>query len=97
MYDDLPCARPDLPGHPCCRAVLRIAGLHATPHRLALTELLFTGNQRSATAEDLHRQALEAGSELSLAAVRSTLQQFCEVGLIPPSWYPANAQVSAPI
>ena len=64
------------PSHtPCVTAVLRMAGLRPTRQRIALAELLFAGEHRHVSAEDLHA---EAGA----AAVNDTLHQFQEAGLL---------------
>ncbi len=62
---------------------LREVGLRPTRQRLALAELLFGGDgHRHVTAEQLHREAREAGLSVSLATIYNTLNQFSEVGLL---------------
>ena len=61
---------------------LRAAGLRPTRQRLALAELLFGAGHRHVTAEQLHREARDAGLSVSLATIYNTLNQFSEVGLL---------------
>jgi Fur family iron response transcriptional regulator len=61
---------------------LREAGLRPTRQRLALARLLFDGDDRHLTAEDLHRAATAAKVRLSLATVYNTLHQFTSAGLL---------------
>lgn len=67
---------------PCLTAVLRMAGLRPTRQRVALAELLFAGNHRHVSAEELHDEAEGAGVSVSLATVYNTLHQFREAGLL---------------
>lgn len=69
-------AKPDI------RAVLQAAGLRPTRQRMALAGMLFDGSDRHMAAEDLHRQAVQAGVPVSLATVYNTLHQFTEAGLL---------------
>ena len=64
------------------RDMIRAAKLRPTRQRVALARILFGKGQRHLTAEDLHRDALEAGTALSLATVYNALNQFAEAGLI---------------
>ena len=57
------------------------AGLRATRTRKALAALLFNGNTRYVTAEQLHRQAT-ATTRISLATVYNTLKTFTKHGLL---------------
>jgi Fur family iron response transcriptional regulator len=57
------------------------AGLRATRARKALAALLFNGNTRYVTAEQLHRQST-ATTKLSLATVYNTLKTFTKHGLL---------------
>ena len=61
---------------------LRAAGLRPTRQREALARLLFTEMDRHVTAEELHREALLAGSKVALATVYNTLHQFVTAGLL---------------
>ena len=61
---------------------LRHAGLRPTRQRLALAELLFGRGHRHVTAEQLHREARDAGLSVSLATIYNTLNQFTEAGLL---------------
>ena len=61
---------------------LRDAGLRPTRQRLALAELLFGHGHRHVTAEQLHREARDAGLSVSLATIYNTLNQFTEAGLL---------------
>jgi Fur family iron response transcriptional regulator len=67
---------------PCLTAVLRMAGLRPTRQRLALAELLFSGEHRHVSAEALHAEALRARVDVSLATVYNTLHQFRTAGLL---------------
>ncbi|GFZ87960.1 transcriptional repressor [Elstera cyanobacteriorum] len=61
---------------------LRTVGLRPTRQRLALGGLLFHGEDRHVTAEQLHGEALTAGIRVSVATVYNTLHQFTEAGLL---------------
>ena len=61
---------------------LRDAGLRPTRQRLALAGLLFAHGDRHVTAEELHREAGQAGLSVSLATVYNTLNQFSDAGLL---------------
>ena len=63
-------------------ARLRGAGLRPTRQRLALAKLLFDGDDRHVTAEQLHGEATAAAIPVSLATVYNTLHQFTGVGLL---------------
>lgn len=63
-------------------SMLRAAGLRPTRQRMALAVLLFVGQDRHTTAEDLHAEALHAGQRVSLATVYNTLHQFEAAGLL---------------
>jgi Fur family iron response transcriptional regulator len=62
--------------------MLRGAGLKPTRQRLALGELLFSGEDRHVSCESLFDEARAAGADLSLATVYNTLHQFREAGLV---------------
>ena len=61
---------------------LRRAGLRPTRQRLALGRLLFEGDDRHVTAEQLHAEALARAIPVSLATVYNTLHQFTAAGLL---------------
>ena len=61
---------------------LRAVGLRPTRQRLALAELLFGRGDRHVTAEQLYREARDAGLSVSLATIYNTLNQFTEAGLL---------------
>lgn len=58
------------------------AGLRPTRQRLALARLLFSGMARHVTAETLHKEAVTAGQQMSLATVYNALHQFKAAGLL---------------
>ena len=62
--------------------LLRSAGLRPTRQRLALTKLLFEGEDRHVTAEMLHSEASAAGVSVSLATVYNSLHQLKKAGLL---------------
>jgi Fur family iron response transcriptional regulator len=61
---------------------LKSAGLRPTRQRLALAKLLFEGENRHFTAEQLHGEAMGAEVRVSLATVYNTLHQFNDAGLL---------------
>lgn len=61
---------------------LKAAGLRPTRQRMALAKLLFEGEDRHVTAEQLHGEALSRSVRVSLATVYNTLHQFTDVGLL---------------
>lgn len=61
---------------------LQSAGLRATPKRLAIGGLLFDGQDRHVTADDVAAMARKAGVRVSLATVYNTLNQFVTAGLM---------------
>ena len=61
---------------------LQSAGLRATPKRLAIGGLLFDGQDRHVTADDVAAMARKAGVRVSLASVYNTLNQFVTAGLM---------------
>ncbi|MDB5562973.1 MAG: transcriptional repressor [Hyphomicrobiales bacterium] len=82
MPDRSQIARP-LPSHkPCLTAVLRMAGLRPTRQRVALAELLFAGEHRHVSAEQLHAEANVSRVNVSLATIYNTLHQFRTAGLL---------------
>jgi Fur family iron response transcriptional regulator len=67
---------------PCLTAVLRMAGLRPTRQRVALAEILFGGEHRHVSAEELHGEANGARVHVSLATIYNTLHQFQQAGLL---------------
>lgn len=61
---------------------LKTAGLRPTRQRLLLASLLFRGQDRHVTAEELHEEADRLGISVSLATVYNTLNQFTQAGLL---------------
>ncbi len=61
---------------------LKAAGLRPTRQRVALGGLLFHGEDRHVTAEQLHQEALGQRVRVSLATVYNTLHQFTAAGLL---------------
>jgi Fur family iron response transcriptional regulator len=61
---------------------LRTAGLRLTRPRLALARLLFEGDDRHITAEQLFGEASGASIPVSLATVYNVLHQFTTAGLL---------------
>lgn len=64
------------------RERLRASGLRPTRQREELAGLLFGEGDRHVTAETLHREAMVAGTQVSLATVYNTLHQFTQAGLL---------------
>jgi Fur family iron response transcriptional regulator len=58
------------------------AGLRPTRQRISLARLLFNGEDRHVTAEQLHKEAKDAELPVSLATVYNTLNQFTDAGLL---------------
>jgi Fur family iron response transcriptional regulator len=63
-------------------ALLKEAGLRLTRQRQMLAALLFDGQDKHVTAEQLHAAACERREPISLATVYNTLHQFTDVGLL---------------
>ena len=61
---------------------LRGASLRPTRQRLALAKLLFEGEDRHVSAEQLHGEAVGNGISVSLATVYNSLNQFTDAGLL---------------
>ena len=61
---------------------LKEGKLRPTKQRLALSKLLFEGEDRHLTAESLYEEACSFGIKVSLATVYNTLNQFTEAGLL---------------
>jgi Fur family transcriptional regulator, iron response regulator len=62
--------------------LMKSAGLRPTRQRLALGSLLFAGEDRHVTAEQLHAEVVALGEHVSLATVYNTLHQFRRAGLL---------------
>lgn len=62
--------------------LMKTAGLRPTRQRLALGGLLFAGEDRHVTAEQLHAEVVALGEHVSLATVYNTLHQFRRAGLV---------------
>jgi Fur family iron response transcriptional regulator len=61
---------------------LKKAGLRPTRQRVALASLMFNGEDRHLTAEQLLREAQGASVRVSLATIYNALNQFAEAGLL---------------
>lgn len=61
---------------------LREAGLRPTRQRIALANMMFTGEDRHMSAEEVHSDAVAAGIDVSLATVYNSLHQFTNAGLL---------------
>jgi Fur family iron response transcriptional regulator len=59
-----------------------MAGLRPTRQRVALAELLFSGDHRHVSAEQLHDEASTSRVNVSLATIYNTLHQFQQAGLL---------------
>jgi Fur family transcriptional regulator, iron response regulator len=68
-----------LPDQP---ALLKEAGLRLTRQRQLLAALLFDGQDKHVTAEQLHAAACRGAESISLATVYNTLHQFTDAGLL---------------
>lgn len=62
--------------------LLQAHGVKPTKQRLALGRLLFEGEHRHVTADQIFDEARSEGVEVSLATVYNTLHQFAEAGLL---------------
>jgi Fur family transcriptional regulator, iron response regulator len=62
--------------------LMKASGLRPTRQRLALGGLLFAGEDRHVTAEQLHAEVVGLGEHVSLATVYNTLHQFRRAGLL---------------
>lgn len=82
MPDNPIASRPPASHRPCLTAVLRMAGLRPTRQRVALAQLLFSGEHRHVSAEQLHAEAHRTQVMVSLATIYNTLHQFQEAGLL---------------
>jgi Fur family iron response transcriptional regulator len=69
-------------GAPDQPALLKEAGLRLTRQRQMLAVLLFDGQHKHVTAEQLHAAAREQRVTVSLATVYNTLNQFTDAGLL---------------
>lgn len=61
---------------------LKEAGLRPTRQRIMLGTLLWSGNNRHVTAEQLHTESRNANMQVSMATVYNTLHQFVDAGLL---------------
>lgn len=64
------------------RQQLRELGLRPTRQRIAIARLLFSGEHRHLSAEDVYREARDAGIRLAYTTVYNILHQFTQAGLI---------------
>lgn len=62
--------------------LLQAHGIKPTKQRLALGRLLFEGEHRHVTADQIFDEARSEGVEVSLATVYNTLHQFAQAGLL---------------
>ena len=62
--------------------LLQTHGIKPTRQRLALSRLLFEGEHRHVTADQIFEEARSEGAEVSLATVYNTLHQFAQAGLL---------------
>jgi len=62
--------------------LLRAHDIKPTKQRMALGRLLFEGEHRHITADQVFDEAMREGVEVSLATVYNTLHQFAQVGLL---------------
>lgn len=75
----------EIPSGGHCKIIpelLRQAGLRPTRQRIALATLLFSGQDRHISAENLHAEATATGEHISLATVYNTLHHFTGAGLL---------------
>jgi Fur family iron response transcriptional regulator len=63
-------------------ALLKEAGLRLTRQRQMLAALLFDGQDKHVTAEQLHAAVSRQREHVSLATVYNTLHQFTDAGLL---------------
>lgn len=61
---------------------LRDAGLKPTRQRIAIAEILFSGDHKHVSAEDLFVEIERSDMQVSLATVYNTLHQFTDAGLL---------------
>ena len=61
---------------------MKQSGVRPTRQRLAIGGLLFAGEDRHVTAEQLHAEVVSLGEHVSLATVYNTLHQFRRAGLV---------------
>ncbi|MEX0732710.1 MAG: iron response transcriptional regulator IrrA [Aquisalimonadaceae bacterium] len=64
------------------RNQLRALGLRPTRQRIAVARLLFSGEHRHLSAEELYNEAQAAGIRLAYTTVYNILHQFTQAGLI---------------
>ncbi len=56
--------------------------MRPTRQRVRLAELLYENGHRHVTAEQLHSEAIDSGTPVSLATVYNTLHQLTRAGLL---------------
>lgn len=61
---------------------LKQSGLRPTKQRVILGNLLWHGENRHVTAEQLHNECKQTGDSVSMATVYNTLHQFVDAGLL---------------
>ncbi len=61
---------------------LKDAGLRPTRQRIMLGTLLWSGENRHVTPEQLHTESRNANMQVSMATVYNTLHQFVDAGLL---------------
>ena len=66
----------------CWLSKLRHKGIRPTKQRLAIAHFLFNGGDRHLNAEDVFEELHMQGSDISLATVYNTLNQFTKAGLL---------------
>tara|TARA_B100000676_G_C17853521_1_gene719438 strand:- start:153 stop:611 length:459 start_codon:yes stop_codon:yes gene_type:complete len=69
---------------------IRSAGLSPTRQRVSLAKLLFQGENRHVTAENLYKEAISEKISVSLATVYNTLHQFTDAGMLREITVDAN-------
>ena len=72
---------------------LKDAGLKITLPRMKILELLENSKSRHFSVEDLYRELLDEGEEVSLATVYRVLAQFESAGLVIRHYFKGNMAV----
>ena len=62
--------------------IFREKGLKLTQQRLILSKILFSGQDKHFTAEEIKKLALKKGSKISLATVYNNLHHLVDAGLL---------------
>jgi Fur family ferric uptake transcriptional regulator len=62
--------------------ILRSFGLKVTSPRIKILKLLETSKKAHLTAEDIFKELLKTGNDISLATIYRALSQFEEAGLV---------------